>query len=159
MHKTEVHAPNFPRYMRNSSAAAVAAVLVVGIAFIIVFSALVFPFSQSSFTPYSIANLDGRIIASSNNLKEAQVFFLEYPDGQVKLDRTGSEIEGSAIKYSFQRAYDDGRINEVRMFVIIDDANGKPAGIFFDCMVSHMHSLGVISYWSITDLQRTDCAK
>lgn len=151
--------------MSNSSGAAVAAGLVVGITFVIVFSVLVFPSSPSSFTPNSIANVDARIIASSNNLKEAQAFFLEYPDGDVKLDRTGSEIEGSAVKYSFQRMYEGGKVNEVRMFVIIDEATAGPTGVIFaDCVRWQAASLGVVGYESIgaditSDLERTDCAK
>lgn len=143
----------------NSLGASVAVGLAVGLTFVIVFSILVPPSSPSSFTPFSITNTDGRIIASTNNLKEAQVFFLEYPDGEVKVDRTSNEVEGSAVKYSFQRVYDDGRVNELRMFVMIDDRTARPTGVFFDCVTSHVPSLGVITYWSVTDLQTTDCAK
>ena len=119
--------------------------------------------SQVSFSPVSQSISDNRIIASTNKMAEAQVFFLEYRDGKVQVDRTGNEIEGSAVKYSYEKVYDNGGISELRMFVMIDDPSGKPTGkIFVDCAVSG--GFGGRKVRSLEPdaakvLQTTDCAK
>ena len=121
--------------------------------------------TSSSFSPVSMAKVDGRIIASANNLKEVQVFFSEYPNGEVRVDRTENEIEGSVVRYSYEKVYGDGRVNELRMFVFIDEALRKPTDhIYVDCFASSLSGLGGITYSSlgvdITKALRTsDCAK
>jgi len=156
---------SFIQLMAYGTAAPVIAGLAFGIAFVILVSTTLMPSTPSSTSSVSILKVDRTIINAANQLEEAQVFFLEYPNGEVKVDRTENEIEGSAVKYSFQKTYEDGNINEVRMFVGIDDATARPTGgMSADCVTSYAHSLGGIVYRSLgidvaKDLQTTDCAK
>ena len=139
--------------------------LAVGIIFVSVLSVLMTPTSQDSFNSVTHAKVDSLIIASTNKISEAQVFFSEYPDGKVEVDRTGDQIDGSAIKYSFEKVYDDGKVNEFAMFVMIDDAVGKPTGqIYTTCGTWYIGGFGGMSTVGIDPdttrtLQMTDCAK
>lgn len=137
----------------------------IGVAFVTLFVMLLIPSQSSTFNPVTMAKVDGYIIADANNLKEVQVFYSEYPGGDVRVDRTGNEIEGSAVKYSFQKVYEDGKINELRMFVMLDDRAVKPDGpIFVDCAESYVDGFGGRTYSAVgyditTNLHSTTCAK
>ena len=138
--------------------------LAVGIIFVVAFSLSMTP-AQSSFDPVSVTKVDGRIIANTNKMTEVQVFFSEYPDGKVEVDRTGNKIGSSTVKYSFEKVYDDGKVNEFAMFVVIDNASGKPTGqIHASCGVWYKDSFGSIgTIYMEPDLTKTlrttECAK
>lgn len=123
------------------------------------------PLSEASFNTVFQSNVNGRIVASANMMPEAQAFFSEYPDGIAQVDRTGNEIDGPAVKYSYEKVYGDGKVNKIRMFVMINDTSGKPTGqVYLSCAVWYVGGLGGMST-SPTEqdiakaLQTTDCAK
>lgn len=118
---------------------AVVAGLAVGIGFVVLFSLSMTP---SSF-PFSY---DGRIIASTMELKEAQVFLSEYPSAKVEVDRTdeAEEEEVIAVKYSAVKIdYEEQSRGEMQMIVMIDKDTGKPDGeIRVSCSGSSLNSIG-----------------
>lgn len=148
--------------MVDNSFLPVAVGLGIGTVFVVMFAVLAQP---SSFSPTSTDKIDGMIIAHANRMEAAHVFFSQYPEGTVKVDRTENETEGSVVRYGFQKVYDDGEVNEVRMFVIIDDKTDKPTNkIFVDCAVWYVNGFGGMTYngggGSIAnELRSTECAK
>jgi hypothetical protein len=151
--------------MNDNLSVPVIAALVVGVVLILMLSALATSPSRKPFSPVSHLGVDNTIIASANRLKETQVFFSEYPNGKAQVDRSDNEIEGQAVKYSYEKVYADGNVNEVRMFVMIGDSNSKTTGqIYVDCAVSSLGGFGAITYSSLApditqQLHETKCAK
>lgn len=141
--------------------------LAIGIAFIVVLSLMYTPAASSSqFHVGSIDRVDEKIIAEANKLKEAQVFFSEYPEGEAKIYRIDKIISEYAVTYSYQKVYEDGMANQVRMFVMLDEKTSKPTGeIYVDCAVWSV--IGVSSGKSTSSsepditkvLQTTGCAR
>lgn len=119
--------------MLDNSEMPVIAGLAVGTAFVVLFSTFLLA-SPFAFTPTSIADVDTRVLAVTDNFKEVKIFYSQYPGGEASVDRTGNEIDGSAVKYSFQKEQDNGMMDEVRMFVMIDKKTSMPNGkIYIDC--------------------------
>jgi hypothetical protein len=112
--------------------------LSVGIAFVLMFSLAI---GNSFFAT------DDQIIASANSTPEAKVFFSEYPDGKVLVDKTGNVFGSPVIMYSYEKTYEDGKINEVRMLIGLHRLTGMPdySKMGVECSVSYVGGLGAIT--------------
>jgi hypothetical protein len=142
--------------MGDSATLAVVAGLIIGIAFIVLFSMSIKP---------TLSPSDNQIIAAANKFPEANAFFSNYPDAKVEIDRSGGYGSLPIIVYHYEKIYDDSRINEARMFVHINTLTGMPSHISIDtdCAVSSVNGFGVTfseyGHSIIETLQTTECAK
>jgi hypothetical protein len=143
-------------FVVDSSTLAAGVGLAVGVAFIVIFS-----FAMKT----ELSPTDDKVIAVANNFPEAKVFFSEYADGKVEIDKTGMYGYVPLILYHYEKTYDDGRIDEVRMFIGLNALTGMPSHrtISTDCAVSYVDS-GGFSYAAVGPpiveiLRSTSCAK
>lgn len=146
-----------PNCMGDSSTPAVVTGLIIGIAFIVLFSISINP---------SLSPSDDQIIAAANGFPESKLFFSQYPNGSVEVDRTGSYGSKPVIVYQYEKIYDDGRINDARMFVGLNALTGMPTRyvIGLDCATSYVNGFGAMSVSVdgrsiIEALENTECAK
>ena len=132
--------------------------LAVGVAFV-----LLFAISQSP----NLQPNDAQIIIASDKFPEAQVFWSQYPSGNVVVDRTGSYDTSPIVVYFYEKNYEDGRIDQSMMFVGMNTLTNMPHRdkISTVCNVTYDEpdSSGM-GYWTmgmsvLEILQTTECAK
>jgi len=134
----------------------VATGLAVGIFFVLIFSVFARPIAPSD------AHIES-LMSSARSLTEVKVFFSEYPRAIQEVDGSGSD---STILYHYQRIYDNGTINEIRMSIGVEPVTNTPdsRAININCAVSYTNSPGamsssVIGISPVDILKTTSCAK
>lgn len=134
----------------------VVAGLAAGIALVAIFS--------TGFQSKEVPADDQQILRRANDTPEARAFFAEYPDGMVRVDRTGNENGRSVVIYSSEKMYDDGRLEEMKIIVEIDRRTGLP---YADsalpvCSSSYAAGSRSVAYFHenvVQLLQTTGCAE
>src|SRR5437867_7524656 len=125
--------------------------LVLAVAFIVIVSLLM----------GSIAPANEQIIVLANDKPEAKSFLAKYPDGKVQIDRTGNEFERDAVKYSYEKMYDDGQIQEIRMFMKLGTLTDRPSSdIYLDCATYSLNGGAMtVSAYGSTILEQLQATK
>jgi hypothetical protein len=114
----------------------------------------------------SVAAQDKQLIEDTRSLQEVNLFLGNYPDVTVEVDRSRSVVDGDAVKYSFQKTYEDGSISQtVRLYVIPQEGAGNDREYFLhvDCITSNEVGTGMTEAPNTENiveyLQETECAK
>jgi hypothetical protein len=143
----------------SNALVSVVAGLAIGIAFVILFSVLFV-------WPMPLTN--EQVMGVAGDMPEVKAFMAAYPDGKVQVYRTeyNKYSENPVMVYSYEKIYDDGKINQSRLLIGLDKTTAKPsrAMLMLNCAVSSVQGFGGItvdeSGTSIVEsLQKTECAK